>query len=63
MDTIELTIPAFCAPYLINGDDSDGRAIYEADRICAHFKCRPGCLSLNGTTNESSASCVLEGLC
>ena len=41
MTTIEITLPAFCAPYLINNDDSDGRAVYEADRRCADFNLDP----------------------
>ena len=41
MRMIEVTLPVSCAPYLINGDDSDGRAVYEADRVCANVNINP----------------------
>ena len=47
MRMTEVTLPVSCAPYLINGDDSDGRAVYEADRVCANVNINPAsCLSI-----------------
>ena len=48
MTLFEITLPASCAAYLINGDDDDGRAVYEADRACADFNIDPAsCLSMD----------------
>jgi len=45
---IEVTLPVSCAPYLINGDDNDGRAVYEADQRCAALNLDPqACLSVD----------------